>query len=158
VYLRGDAIELEFQSTDRSRAELAALLLRHAGVDAEVKKEDVGDKWYVRATTDKLAAGRKELRNAIAEIVRKAVEKGWVDAGKAEGWLEKLEKGRVLKEGWPKYLVKLSSSGALEVKYQSTNSGNIEREAQRLKEMGLEEGRHFTVKMPEGAATATSRS
>jgi hypothetical protein len=37
VYLRGDAIELQFRSTDRSRAELAARLLRHAGVDAEIK-------------------------------------------------------------------------------------------------------------------------
>ena len=55
--------------------------------------------WYVVATTDKLAAGREELRNAIAEFVIKAVENGWVDAGKAEGWLEELEKGRVLMEG-----------------------------------------------------------
>jgi hypothetical protein len=36
------------------------------------------------------------------------------------------------------------------VRFASTNSGNIEREAQRLRDMGLEEGRHFTVKMPEG--------
>jgi len=54
-----------------------------------------------------------------------------------------------LKEGWPKYLVRLAE-GALEVRYASTNPGNIEREAQRLKAMGLVEGRHFTVKMPEG--------
>jgi hypothetical protein len=92
VYLR-DAIELEFQSKDRSHAELAARLLKLAGVDAEVKKEDVGDKWYVRATTDMPAAGRKEFRNAIAEVVREAAEEGWVEAGKAEGWLEKLERG-----------------------------------------------------------------
>jgi len=30
-----------------------------------------------------------------------------VDAGKAEGWPGKLERGCVLKEGWPKYLVRL---------------------------------------------------
>ena len=30
-----------------------------------------------------------------------------------------------------------------------TNPGSIKQEAQRLREMGLEEGRHFTVKMPE---------
>jgi Fe2+ transport system protein FeoA len=36
------------------------------------------------------------------------------------------------------------------VKYETTNSGNIEREAQRLENMGLVEGVHFTVKMPEG--------
>jgi hypothetical protein len=35
------------------------------------------------------------------------------------------------------------------VRFSSTNSGNIEREAQRLRAMGLEEGKHFTVKMPE---------
>jgi hypothetical protein len=61
-----------------------------------------------------------------------------------------LERGRVLREGWPKYYVGLTSSGALVVRYRSANPDSIEREAQRLKEMGLEEGKHFTVKMPEG--------
>jgi len=46
--------------------------------------------------------------------------------------------------------VRLSSSGALEVKYQSTDPDSIKQVTQRFKEMGLEEGRHFTVKMPEG--------
>jgi hypothetical protein len=46
--------------------------------------------------------------------------------------------------------VGLARSGALEVRYETTNSGNIEREVQRLKAMGLVEGKHFTVKMPEG--------
>jgi flavin-dependent dehydrogenase len=78
------------------------------------------------------------------------MENGWVDAGKAEGWLKELERGRVLMEGWPKYLVGLARSGALEVKYQSTDPDSIEREVQRFRKMGLEEGRHFTVKMPEG--------
>jgi len=151
VYLSENAIELQFNSTDRSRVELAARLLRLAGVRAEVRKVGDGDVWYVYAYTDTLATGLKELRNAIAEIVRKAVESGWVDAGKAEGWLEKLEEGRILKEGWPKYLVRLTRSGALEVKYQSTDPDSIEREAQRLRAMGLEEGRHFSVKMPEGS-------
>ena len=79
--------------------ELAALLLKLAGVDAEVKKEEVGgrDVWYVKATTDRLAAGREELRDALAEFVRAAVKNGEVDAGMAERWLKKLEKGRVLK-------------------------------------------------------------
>jgi hypothetical protein len=38
VYLRNDIL-LQFRSTDRDRAELAARLLKLAGVDAEVKKE-----------------------------------------------------------------------------------------------------------------------
>jgi hypothetical protein len=149
VYLR-DAVVLQFRSTDRSRVELAARFLRLAGVSAEVKKVKVDDKdvWYVRATTDKLAAGREEFRNALAEIVKAARGNGWVDEKKAEHWLEKLRRGRVLKEGWPKYYVWLAK-GALKVRFSSTNLDSIEREAQRLENMGLEEGKHFTVKKPE---------
>ncbi len=150
VYLRKDGIRLQFQSTDRSRAELAARLLKLAGVSAEVKRKSYEDVQYVYASTDVLAAGHEKLRKSLAEIVREAAARGWVDEKKAEGWLEKLEEGRVLREGWPKYLVRLSSSGALEVKYQSTSPDSIVQVAQRLRKMGLEEGRHFTVKMPEG--------
>ncbi len=149
VYLRDRAIELEFQSTDRSRAELAARLLRLAGVSAEVGKRKDRDVWYVKAATDRLASGHENLRKAIAKIVRRAVENGWVDEKKAEGWLEKLERGRVLKEGWPKYLVRLARSGSLVISFSSTNPNNIKQEAQRLREMGLEEGKHFVTKMPE---------
>jgi len=149
VYLRETDIQLQFVSTDRSRVELAARLLKLAGIGAEVKRKGDRDEWYIEATTDVLAAGREELRKVLAEIVRKAAENGWVEAGKAEGWLEKLERGRVLKEGWPKYLVGLSGSGAPMVVFSSTDPGNIVREAQRLRAMGLKEGRHFSVKMPE---------
>jgi hypothetical protein len=118
------------------------------GVNAEVKK--VGDRgeWRVEATTDMLAAGRKELRNALAEIVKTARDNGWVDEKKAERWLDKLERGRMLKEGWPKYLVRLIE-GALEVRFGSSNPDSIQRETQRLRDMGLKEDRHFAVKMPE---------
>jgi hypothetical protein len=152
VYLREHDILLEFRSSDRGRVELAALLLKLAGVSAEVKKEEVGgrDVWYVYAYTDKLAAGREELRKALAEIVEKARGKGWVDAGKAEGWLKKLESGVTLKEGWPRYHVGLARSGALVVRFASTSRKNIEREAQRLEKMGLKRGVHFSVKMPKG--------
>ncbi len=151
VYLRGDAIGLQFQSTDRSRVELAALLLRLAGVNAEVKKEEVGgrDAWYVRATTDRLAAGRKELRDAVRKVVEEALKEGWVDEKKARRWLEKLEKGLTLKEGWPWYNVMLKD-GALMVRFASTNPASIEQEAQRLEKMGLKRGVHFSVKMPAG--------
>jgi len=151
VYLRSEDILLQFRSTDRSRVELAARLLRLAGVSAEVKKEGVSDrdKWYVIGYTDMLAAGHEGLRKALAEIVREAVARGWVDEKKAERWLKKLERGLVLKEGWPMYLVKLKD-GALMLRFSSTDRDSIEREKQRLENMGLEEGKHFTVKMPEG--------
>jgi hypothetical protein len=148
VYLREADILLQFRTADRGRAELAARLLKLAGVSAEVRKEGGRDVWYVYAYTDRLAAGREELREALAKIVRTAVEKGWVETGKAEGWLEKLERGRVLKEGWPKYHVGLAK-GALEVKFGSTNLDSIKQEVQRLEKMGLKRGVHFSVKMPE---------
>jgi len=107
-----------------------------------------GNEWRVIATSNRLAAGRRELRDALAEIVKKAVENGWVDAGKTERWLEKLEGGITLKEGWPRYEVGLTRSGALVVRFTSPNPHSIRRETQRFREMGLEEGVHFTVKMP----------
>jgi 23S rRNA pseudoU1915 N3-methylase RlmH len=143
VYLR-DKIELEFQSTDRSRVELAARLLRLVGVSTEVSKVGNRDEWRVEATTDMLAAGREELRDALAEFVRATVK----NEKKAERWLKKLESGVALKEGWPKYEVRLTE-GALVVRFKSTDPHSIEREKQRLENMGLEEGKHFTVKMPE---------
>jgi hypothetical protein len=149
VYLGENAIKLQFQSTDRGRVELAARLLRLAGVVAEVKKAGGRDKWYVYAYTDKLAAGREELRKALADFVREAVKNGGVDEKKAEGWLKKLEEGRVLMEGWPKYNIQLTK-GALKVRFGSPNSDSIEQAARRLRELGLVEGVHFTVKMPEG--------
>jgi hypothetical protein len=149
VYLRKDAIILEFESTDRSRVELAARLLRLTGVNAEVQKEGGRDVWYVKATTDRLAAGREELRKALVEIVRKAVENGWMDASKAEGWLEKLERGLIMREGWPRYHVGLVE-GALMVRYRSISPDSIQQEAQRLEKMGLKRGVHFSVKTPEG--------
>ncbi len=149
VYLPSDEVVLRFQSSDRGRVELAARLLRLAGVGAEVKKEGGRDVWLIVATTNMLAAGHEELRNAIAEIVRATRGRCWVDAGTAERRLKKLERGRVLKEGWPKCLVRLVE-GALVVKFASPNPDSIEREAQRLEKMGLKRGVHFSVKMPEG--------
>jgi len=150
VYLRENKVELHFVSTDRSRVELAARLLRLAGVGAEVGKEGGRDVWYVIATTEMLAAGREELRKALAEVVKMARDNGWVDEERARRWLEKLERGRMLKGDWPKYRVQLTRSGALDIRYRSANPDSIVREAQWLRDMGLEEGRHFAVKMPEG--------
>ena len=148
VYLRERAIVLQFESTDRGRAELAARLLKLAGVNGEVRKESDRDAWYVKAYTDMLAAGRGELREALIKIVETARSNGWVDADEAERWLEKLESGRVLREGWPKYYVGLTNNGALVVEYRSTNLDSIKQVEQQLKQMGLEKDVHFTVKIP----------
>ncbi len=76
-----------------------ARLLRLAGVATEVRKVGGRDVWYVNAATDMLAAGREELRKAIAELVRRAVENGWVDEKRAKQWLEELEGGLKLTDG-----------------------------------------------------------
>jgi hypothetical protein len=110
-----------------------------------VQKASGRDKWYVYAYTDKLTAGREELRKALAEIVEAARKS--VGEEKAERWLKKLEEGRVLMEGWPKYNIQLTK-GALVIRFTSTNPDSIEREKQRLEKMGLKRGVHFTVEMP----------
>jgi hypothetical protein len=131
--------------------ELAARLLRLAGISTEVKKKMSNrEVWRIWATTDMLAAGRTELRNALVKIVETARSNGWVDEKKAERWLEKLKSGLTLMEGWQKYEMGHAHSGAFIVRYRSINPDSIERERQRFRAMGLEEGKHFTVKMPEG--------
>jgi hypothetical protein len=72
-----------------------------------------------------------------------------VDEKRAERWLKKLEKGRVSKEGWPMYYVGLNDDAPVVI-FSSTKSDRIEQEAQKFREMGLKEGKHFTVKMPKG--------
>ena len=149
IYLWKEIL-LRFESTDRRRVELATRLLRLAGVDAEVKKmKSNRDQWYVYATTDILAAGREGLRNAVRKVVEEALGNGWVDEKRAGRWLEKLEEGLTLREGWPKYSVQLTE-GALMVRFGSTDPDSIKQAVQRLRDMGLVEGRHFTVRMPEG--------
>ncbi len=148
VYLHKDGMLLQFQSTDRSRAELAARLLKLAGVGTEVKKVGGRDVRRVRAATDMLAAGHVELRNALAEIVRKAVENGWVDEEKARRWLEKLEGGVAAWKG-KKFMVRLVE-GALAVSFRSTSRESLEEVAREFKAMGLEEGVHFAVRWSEG--------
>jgi len=154
VYLRENKVELQFQSTDRSRAELAALLLRYAGVGTEVKKVGGRDVWQVRAATDVLAAGRKELREVLAEIVKTARDNGWVDEEKARRWLEKLEGSVVAWEG-KKFMVRLVE-GALVVSFSSTNRESVEEVVREFKAMGLEEGVHFTVRWSGGVGACTS--
>jgi len=148
VYLQKEVV-LQFASSNHSRVELAARLLRLAGVSTEVSKVGDRDVWRVIATTDTLAAGSVELRNTIAEIVETARVNGWVDADKAKLWLNKLKRGRASAGGWPKYRVGLTE-GALVVRFNSTNPDSIERQAQKLRELGLVEGVHFSVRMPEG--------
>jgi RNA-splicing ligase RtcB len=84
VYLSENAVKLQFRSTDRGRGELAPRLLKVTGVSAEVKRKGDGDGWYVRASTVVLASAREELRKALAAIIKTALARGLVDAGKAE--------------------------------------------------------------------------
>jgi hypothetical protein len=145
VYLRENAIELKFQSKNRSRVELAARLLRLAGVDAELERESSRDVWRVYAYTDVLASASEDLRDALANIVRRAVEHGWVDEKKAKRWLEKLEGGVAAWEG-KKFMVRLSGGGALEVSFRSTSRKSVEDVVREFKAMGLVEGVHFAVR------------
>ena len=105
-----------------------------------------------------LLVGDDRFKNyKLAEAVRLgaggALGVGWEGLKKTKGGRVAadltISDSGVLKEGWPKYKVRLVKGG-LEVRFGSTNRKSIEREWQRLKDMGLEEGKHFTVKMPKG--------
>jgi len=112
VYLRETDILLRFNSSDRDYVELAARLLKLAGVTAEVKREGSRDVWYVYAYTDVLAAAHKELRNAIANIVRKAVE--IVNEGKERGSLTLKGFEKRVEVGGKEHVVKVIDGGAVE--------------------------------------------
>jgi hypothetical protein len=59
----------------------------------EVKKEGDRDVWYIQVTTDMLAAGREEFRKALAEIVKEAIARGWMDAGRRSAGLRSRRRG-----------------------------------------------------------------
>ncbi len=124
--------------------ELAARLLKLASVDTEVKKEGGKDVWYIKATTDMLAAGRKELRDAVRKVVEETLKEGWVDEKKARRWLEKLEKGMAAWE--EKKFEMRHASGTLIVRFSSTSRESLEEVAGEFKTVGLVEGVHFTVR------------
>jgi hypothetical protein len=64
VYLRENDILLVFGSTDRSRVELAARLLKLAGVNVKMKKDVKRGAWYVYAYTDMLAGGGRRTQKS----------------------------------------------------------------------------------------------
>ena len=114
------------------------------GISTEVKRKGDEDVWYVVATTDMLAAGRRELRDAARKVVEEALKKDWVDEKKAGRWLEKLERGVVTWEG-KKFEVR-HASGTLIVSFSSTSRESLDEVAGEFKAMGLVEGVHFTVR------------
>jgi hypothetical protein len=110
-------VKIQFNSSNREAAEEAAQLLRQAGVDVELKsywdKSVNREKWYVKASIDKLAVARRQLREALAQVVRQAEEAGLLSREKAQSWLQKLLKLR--------FSALLDSRGALRVMYKSTS-------------------------------------
>jgi len=136
LYLYNE-VKLVFMTRDEQKTELGACLLRLVGVKAEAKKHADG-MWHVYATTDVLASASEALRKAVMEVVKEALERGFVDKDKAERWLKKLQKGV---ETWndKKLYVRLKK-GRLEVIFQSTSPTSINDVVKDFKAIGLEEG------------------
>jgi hypothetical protein len=139
-------VKIQFNSSNREAAEEAAAVLKEAGVEAELKnywdKSVNREKWYIKASIDKLAAARKELREAIAQVVRQAEEAGLLSREKAQSWLQKLLRMR--------FSALLDSRGALRVMYKSTSPLAVEYAAERLQRLGLRPGVHYRAKKPQG--------
>jgi len=125
---------LMFNTTNRNRAELALRLLKELGVDAKVYHNK--KVWRIFASLSGLAGADRTLKEVIIASIEAAVERGWIDAKKAQRWIAKIE------------CVHTYSVGEKLTIY-SKHPEVLEREAQRLREMGLVEGLHFTVKMPD---------
>ena len=142
----GDTLKIQFNSSSREAAEEAARLLRLAGVEAEAKSywdNSVNrEKWYVKVSIDKLATARRELREALAQLVQRAEEAGLLSREKAQNWLQKLLR--------ISFSARLDSRGALRVMYKSTSPLAVEHAARRLEGLGLKPGTHYRAKKPEG--------
>ena len=124
----GDTLKIQFNSSSREAAEEAARLLRLAGVEAEARSRwdnSVNrEKWYVKVSIDKLATARRELREALAQLVQRAEEAGLLSREKAQNWLQKLLR--------ISFSALLDSRGALRVMYKSTSPLAVEHAARRL--------------------------
>jgi len=161
VYLRGEEVELRFASADAERVYRMAHVLKLLGVKAEPKavEDRSGGRhvWRIYATTDALAskAVLPLFREALARAVEEAAEKGWVEAEKAKRWAEKLKAGVTIAEDKPKFVIRITSKGALDIVYWTTSAERLAQYAEELKGLGLEEGVHFTTKTPKNGKQGT---
>jgi len=87
--------------------------------------------------------------------VEEAAEKGWVEAEKAKRWAEKLREGVTIAEDKPKFGIQINNRGALGIIYMTTSAENLDRYAEELRGLGLEEGAHFTTKPPKNGKPGT---
>jgi hypothetical protein len=141
LYTRRRGAALGFDTTNKGRAELALRLLKELGVDAKVyHKKD----WHIFASLRGLAGADRTLKEAVTAAIVAAAERGWIDAKRAQRWVAKMG------------CVRTYSVGEKLAVY-SKHPEVLECGAQRLREMGLVEGRHFTLKMPEDGAVGCLR-
>jgi len=156
VYLKGKEVELYFNSTDVERVYQMAHVLKLLGVKAEPKAVEHRSRgrrrWLISASTDALASKTvlPAFREVLARAVEEAARRGWIKGDTAERWAEKLRAGVTIAEDKPKFRIQITSKGGLGIVYETTNAENLDRYAEELKGLGLEEGAHFTTKPPEG--------
>jgi hypothetical protein len=143
LYMQDTLVLVKHVKTQKT-AEAAAEVLKAVGIEAEAKASPSGV-WRVEVPIGRLASAALELRRAVAKAVREAAEAGLVPEERARRWLNVLEGVRR-----PLYGITLTKKKGIMVRYFTTNPHNLEREAQRLRDMGLVEGLHFAVKTPEG--------
>ena len=141
LYIQRRDVALRFDTTNKGRAELALRLLKELGVDAKVYHKRA---WHIFASLRGLAGADRTLKEAVTAAIEAAAERGWIDAKRAQRWVAKIERMHIYSVG-----EKLT--------VYSKHPEVLEREAQRLREMGLVEGWHFTLKMPEDGAVGRLR-
>jgi len=163
VHLKGDAVMLQFTSTDVERVYQMAHVLKLLGVKAEPKavedRSGGGRWWQISASIDALASKTvlPAFREAIARAVEEAARRGWIKGDTAERWAEKLREGVTIAEDKPKFNILINNTGALDIIYRTTNAEKLGQYAEELKSLGLEEGVHLIRKEPEGGRPGALR-
>ena len=139
----GGAVKIQFNSSSREAAEEATRLLRLAGVEAEARSRwdnSVNrERRYVKASIDKLATARRELREALAQAVQ----------GRGGG-APQPRKSPAAEATQDKLLGAAGLRRRLEGGVQSTSPLAVEHAARRLEDLGLKPGIHYRAKKPEG--------
>ncbi|MCU7787858.1 PaRep2b protein [Pyrobaculum sp. 3827-6] len=160
---RDNEVGLRFNTTDRAEAERRAAVLRAVGVRAGVgkyyDKYHNRDVWYIKVTTNALAADsvHEAVRRAVADFLEKCREVGVLEEDTYRRLVKKFE-GGVPEWGEVRFSVKLKKDGAVEVVYKPRDPQSFMKAVELLRGLGMRdtcEGEwcivHFTAREPEGS-------
>ncbi|MCX8137437.1 PaRep2b protein [Pyrobaculum aerophilum] len=152
VYWRGDELYAQYGGS-RESAERLASVIRALGGDAEVKYVK-GAGWGTWLTTDGIIAIRHDgWLKAVRSFVDELYNKGVMSKERYEKLIKNIEAGpNIVKFYGAKFSVYYETGAKrIDVKYQPSDENSKNAAVNALKDRGLREGVHFTVKEHSGS-------